>query len=353
MIQSLTLICFVLNGCRLKCVRQASLVYAFCDQFLLLILFLFTEAQEPKPYYQVPSYTIGQNEYPAFTSSILNNAGDSYGNLFDTRPAQVDSRTTDHFSSTEILPTEESQYYDERYPTTVLNQDTDHSLPPAVSQGNIYKGKLNFYKQRSIYKSDGNIDTNDENKKARASKIWKSIQKHRHKYSNEDTSNKGTSDGEDSGELRDLKSQIAETSKEIDNVYSKIKAEQLIEKNKVKEDPSNYDLSGMKRKQLEHTLKESFKQIKDLREQLHIERQVRKSMRKYLINGQIESSKNAKALEAILKYFRISSAELEKLKLPHVIKKVIIKARIKLLPSRQKLRLAKFVSSFRKGDKDA
>ena len=150
---------------------------------------------------------------------------------------------------------------------------------------------------------------------------------------------KDTSDAETQRQINDLQLQIANTTKQIDALYqSVLNGEKQDEHNVETAAKSSLNENGEVR--LKNTSCDSA-DIRQFREDIKIEKEVRNRMIKLLAKAKMENERKTKALQAVLKYYHPDQTVLNKLGIPASLKRVILTEKIKLLSKKKRIELAR------------
>eukprot|EP00112_Aurelia_sp_Birch-Aquarium-sp1_P022578 Seg641.1 transcript_id=Seg641.1/GoldUCD/mRNA.D3Y31 product="hypothetical protein" protein_id=Seg641.1/GoldUCD/D3Y31 len=148
---------------------------------------------------------------------------------------------------------------------------------------------------------------------------------------------KDTSDAETQRQINDLQLQIANTTKQIDALYQSVLSG-------AKQDEHNVESMVKSGESIEERLKNTScdsADIRQFREDIKIEKEVRNRMIKLLAKAKMENERKTKALQAVLKYYHPNQTVLNKLGIPASLKQVILTEKIKLLSKKKRVELAR------------
>ena len=150
---------------------------------------------------------------------------------------------------------------------------------------------------------------------------------------------KDTSDAETQRQINDLQLQIANTTKQIDDLYRSVLNGEKQDEHNMKAMMKN-GLNGNIEERLKNTSCDSA-DIRQFREDIKIEKEVRNRMIKLLAKAKMENERKTKALQAVLKYYHPDQTVLNKLGIPASLKRVILTEKIKLLSKQKRVELAR------------
>ena len=150
---------------------------------------------------------------------------------------------------------------------------------------------------------------------------------------------KDTSDAETQRQINDLQLQIANTTKQIDALYQSVLNGEKQDEHNV-ETTAKSGLNEIIEERLKNTSCDSA-DIRQFREDIKIEKEVRNRMIKLLAKAKMENERKTKALQAVLKYYHPDQTVLNKLGIPASLKRVILTEKIKLLSKKKRIELAR------------